>query len=150
MSDLPSFECEYLSRIVESLRKRRKAISHQTSKLNVQKVIEVSRDAALRSKMEKLEIVLQGFASKRDAVLRIFIWQDRWAFVDARLAGTGKRGWNWEWTCEGTLLGSVSGRQIVEALEEAVALASSMNADQVAKFDQVWKHMFYSKPKLIT
>jgi len=150
MNDLPSFECEYLSGVVESFRKRRKAISHQTSKLNVQKVIEVSRDVALTSKMEKLEIDLRCFASKPDAVVRIYIWQDRWAFVDARQAGTGKRGWNWEWTCEGTILGSVSGRQIVEALEETIALASSMNADQVAEFDQVWKHMLYSKPKLIT
>lgn len=140
----PKFENAFIAELIDSVQKRRKAIAYRVRELRCDKVIERSGDA----EQEKLEIEFHVRASARGCVVRLFIWEDRWVFVDARVGS--KHGWKWEWTREGKLLGSVNGRSLVEALERTIDFAPSMSTAETHLLDGVWIRMFGAKPKLVS
>lgn len=123
----PTFESAFINDVLEALRKRQKAIKYKVRDITCEKVIE--RDEVDR---EKMEITIRPL---RRAAIRLFIWDDRWAWVDCRL-GT-KKGWAWQWTTDGRLLGSIDGRMVVSLLEQTIdAAATADNGTSV--FADVW------------
>lgn len=140
----PKCENAFIADLIVSVQRRRKAIAYRVRVLRCDKVIERNGDV----EQEKLEIELHVRASARVCVVRLFIWEDRWVFVDARVGS--KHGWKWEWTRKGKLLGSVNGRSLAEALERTIDFAPSMSTAETHLLDGVWIRMFGAEPRLVS
>jgi hypothetical protein len=143
MRSIPRFENEFLEDVADSLRKRLKAISHQASRIDGQKVYETVGSA----KEEKFEIYLAKTSSRNGPRIRVNVWADRWISVDAREPSPkGVKGWLWEWTTEGRLMGGLGGKEIVQALEAGISSLYQIDKDRVHKFDEIWRPILARGP----
>jgi hypothetical protein len=137
MITLPTFEDDFLNAVVESLRRRRKAISHKSAAIRVERIREVDGNC----ETEKLEINLKLY----DKIsVRLHAWQTRWIWLDVRKSS--KRGWVWSWEQEGRPLPPLGGREIVDALETTHDLAFDMNAARTHEFTAIWAPMLARGP----
>ncbi len=139
---IPSFESPFLSEFGEAIQRRQKAIKHSTFGLECVRVI----DERARPPEEKLELIIAG-PRRFSHCLRANAWPDRWMWIDAR--EPGKRGWKWQWTREGRLLGNCTGANLVEALE--LSYAASPFVSEKAFTDQVaaiWRPLLATGPRL--
>ena len=141
---IPTFETTFLSEIGESIRRRQKALKHKTFGMKCERAWESSEGL----KREKLELTLSGPPRSKDAQLRFFAWSDRWIWADAREGGTP--GWKWEWTVEGSVLGNVTGRDVVNAVESSYS-ASPFLSDRNFKgeINAIWKPLLKAKLSLV-
>ena len=130
----PPTESPFLRGILDGLSKRRKAIRYKVRQISVEKV----RERTGSEEREKLEITCEGNAQK----LRLFLWDDRWVFVDARISS--KQGWAWEFTYQGRWMGIADARVLVAALEQSIE-ASSLGDS--AKLEGVWRPLLAQGPR---
>ncbi len=137
----PSSENKFLASVLTGLKKRHKALKHKTSAIACDKVIERLGDTS----REKLEVSLRSIAAEGKLHLRAFVWEDRWVWIDCR--SPSKRGWRWEWTHEGRLLPIHDGRKLVDALEGALDLAYSVDADAASELSATWRTLLAQGPK---
>ena len=121
------------------MRRRRRAIRYRVPSLTAEKVVERTST----TDREKLEITCEIGA--RRARLRIFIWEDRWIWVDARRPSK-VAGWSWQFTREGRVVGGLDGRRLVQVLEASVDAASSSDEDAARALDEVWQSIFAIGP----
>lgn len=129
----------FLSDVLLALEKRRKAIRHKVRQLAVEKVLE----RADGDQQEKLEICCDVGVREK---VRLFLWDDRWVFVDAR-APTKDSGWAWEFTNQGRLGGGSDARALVQAFEQSIDAAADQSADGLAR---VWTPLLASGPRLVS
>lgn len=136
---IPLFESEFLENVARAFRKRRKALSHRTTRADYAKVYDVKGT----ERHERLEIYLDELRL-RGALLRLHAWQNRWIWLDAR-RGT-KTGWAWSWSLEGRLLGECSGQNVIEALEETHDLLYQMDSSRTPELSEPWKKLLGRGP----
>jgi hypothetical protein len=136
----PTFGSAFINDVLDALRKRQKAIKYKVRDIGCEKVIE--RQEADR---EKLEITIH--TSER-AAIRLFIWDDRWAWVDCRL-GT-KDGWAWQWTTDGRVMGSIDGQIMVSSLEQSIDAAAAVGSNGTSTFADVWSTKLARGPRLVS
>lgn len=129
----PRPKSPFLADALRCLAKRRKAIRHKVRDIAVEKVLERTGS----EEREKLEIACTGPA------LRLFLWDDRWVFVDARTLAK-HQGWTWEFTYQGRLAGGVDARRLVAALEETI---EAVTFQSTARLEQLWKPLLASGPR---
>ncbi|MFO1187500.1 MAG: hypothetical protein U1E87_08660 [Alphaproteobacteria bacterium] len=142
---LPHFESEFLAEVEFALRKRSKALKYKTFGLRCERVL----DSTEASRQEKFELTLDGPPATRGAWLRLFVWSDRWVWVDAR--ELGKTGWKWECTLEGKLLGRFGGRDLIEAAENSYTHCPfCTSTESVEDVKAIWQSMLATGPKLVT
>lgn len=139
----PKFENTLLENLAFSLRKRHKALKHKVGKLDCERIIELADG----QRVEKMELALHPLASGHSVCLRVFAWEDRWIWLDARAAT--KRGWAWEWTYEGRLLGEYSGREIVEGIETTLTSILGIESRGTGELTDVWAGLLAQGPKAI-
>jgi hypothetical protein len=125
----------FLAEVLASLAKRRKAIRHKARSITVEKV----RERANAEEREKLEISAEVGAAR----LRLFVWDDRWVFIDAR-APTKRSGWAWEFSYEGRMVGDEA-RALIGAFEQSIEATTTQPAETLAG---VWKPLLASGPRL--
>lgn len=125
----------FLAGVAIALDKRRKAIRYSLRNLKVESCEERLSD----EEPDKLEIT--GKLGRTN--LRLFVWEDRWVFVDARTPMKGD-GWAWESTHEGRLTAG-DAQVLVNALEASIAAASGQSSDE---FERVWKPLLATGPRL--
>jgi hypothetical protein len=125
----------FLADIHFSLAKRRKAIRHKVRDIAAEKVKERSEGV----EREKLEITRE--IDGRGTSLRLFLWEDRWTFVDARRP-TKREGWAWVFTSEGRAV--VDARTIIEGLEASIDAAALQS---VEAFERIWRPMLATGPR---
>jgi hypothetical protein len=141
---LPTFETEFLSEVGSSVRRRQKAIKHKAFGLNCERLWETTDG----TKREKLELTLLGPTSSRSAQLRFFAWSDRWIWVDAREGS--KLGWKWEWTIQGRILGHVTGRDLMDAVESSYAASPFLSdRDFLDEIESIWRPLLAARPSLV-
>jgi hypothetical protein len=141
---IPTFETEFLSEVGDSVRRRQKAMKHRAFGLSCERLWETTDG----TKREKLELTLLGPPSSRSAQLRFFVWSDRWIFVDAREGS--KLGWKWEWTIEGKILGGVTGRDLIKAVESSYAASPFFSdLDFLDEIKSIWKSLLAARPSLV-
>lgn len=126
---------QFLAAVLAGLGKRRKAIRHKCHSIAVEKVLERTST----NEHEKLEISSEVGGAR----LRLFVWDDRWVFVDAR-APTQNGGWAWEFTQQGRLIGD-EGRALVQALEASIDAAATECREAM---ERVWKPLLATGPRL--
>jgi hypothetical protein len=125
----------FLADTLRCLAKRRKAIRRKVRDIALEKVLERT-DGQER---EKVEITCTG------PTFRLFVWDDRWVFVDARALAKGQ-GWTWEFTYQGRLMGGVEAPGLVKAFEDSIEAAGVQSS---ATLERVWKPLLASGPRPI-
>lgn len=133
------FKSAFLTDVLLALAKTRKAIRHKVRQLAVEKVLEHTDG----DHHEKLEICCEVGAREK---IRLFLWDDRWVFVDARTP-TKDSGWKWEFTHQGRLGGGSVGRALVQAFEQSIEAAADQSADGLGR---VWMPLLASGPRLVS
>jgi len=124
----------FLAGTLAALGKRRRAIRHKVSSIAVEKVLErTSTD-----EHDKLEI----FATVGAARLRLFVWDDRRVFIDARTP-TKTSGWAWEFSYQGRMAVSEP-RFLIEAFEQSIDAVAAQSGDAL---DGVWKPLLATGPR---
>jgi hypothetical protein len=127
----------FLTDTLAALSKRRKALRHKLRHISVERVLERTEG----NEWEKLEVSCEALGPR----LRLFVWQDRWVFVDARTPT--KEGWAWEFTTQGRLVGGVEARALVAALEATIE-ASFLESS--AALERVWTPLLATGPRPVT
>jgi hypothetical protein len=146
MSQIPTFDNDFLEDVAYGLRKRRKAISRMFSLVECYKVYETFHGR----KEEKLELHIDENTSRRSPGLRLFAWVDRSLWIDARaISDKGKKGWKWTWTAEGRLVGGLSGCNLVSAIEQSSRLLHGMDGSQTGRFDEIWNPLLARGPMTV-
>jgi len=112
MSTLPKFENSFLNEVAESFTKKRKSLAYDSHDLRFNKVYDIVED----KKVEKVEIFIQSSSSRNCIKMRLYVWGDRWIWIDARKGR--KKGWEWEYSKDGRLSGHSSPRQLIEAFKK--------------------------------
>ena len=143
MLPLPISDHEWITDVLDGLRRRSRALKHKLHSVECERVFE----EAGGNRTERIDLTFRQSRSSKGVVLRAKIWQDRWAWVDARSGGNG--GWIFEWTVEGRAAGGVSGQALMRAIEETYdALPISDSADDAA-LNEKWKVILLRGPKLV-
>jgi hypothetical protein len=124
----------FLSDTLAALAKRRRAIRHKTRGLAVDKVLE--RTGA--EEQEKLEISAEVGAAR----LRLFVWDDRWVFIDARIP-TKTSGWEWEFSYQGRLVGDDT-RALFGGFEQSIDAVAAQSDEAL---DNVWRPLLAAGPR---
>src|SRR5262245_21939179 len=109
---LPTSDHSWISDVLDGLRRRSRALKHKTHSVECDRVFE----EAAGKRTERVDITFRKSRSSQGFVLRAKIWQDRWTWIDVRAGG--RIGWKFEWTTEGRAAGGLSGRALLEAIEE--------------------------------
>lgn len=142
MLPLPHSANLWLVDFLESLRRRHRALKHKLHSIECERVFEEVDGV----KSERIDLRLQRFASSQSLVLRVQLWPDRWAWVDAREGG--RNGWTLEWNFQGRAAGRITGQQFVAALEETLHELNSgvVNHD---KLGHIWAPILLVGPRSI-
>lgn len=140
----PQFESDFLNDVAFSFKKRRKSLKHRCAQIAFGKVYEIENN----QETERLELKLQARSSSKGERLRLHAWPDRWIWVDARKGA--KKGWEWEWTFDGRLLGAFTGRDLIAAVEESLAFSFySDTAPQSYDVSNIWQPLLAKGPTRI-
>ena len=128
------FESEFLNEVDNSLAKRRKALKHKFHEVESEKTYEIEHGV----ENERFELRIRSSPSPKDLRCRLVAWPNRWVWVDARKSA--KMGWEWVWTFEGRLLGTLTSRDLVIALELSLDLSKqSGRAIDMMSISKIWK-----------
>jgi len=134
-------ESPFLSELAEGLKKRRKSLSHGGGSITCERV----QDRSEGVEREKLEVVFKRRPNIRSVSVRLFVWSDRWAWIDAR--EPTKNGWKWEWAAQGRLLGPDVGVRLAMAFQSTVTLSKAANSSIADELTQLWSPLLAKGPE---
>lgn len=137
ISQWPMFQSDFLNIMIASVRKRSKSIKHKVRQYSFIKVIEKNEG----EEIEKLEI--QFILPINNATIRIYLWEDRWIWIDIR--ESSKQGWKFEWSKEGRI-GDKDVIDIRQAIESTISLSSSLHAGLSKEFERCWSQIALGGP----
>lgn len=126
---------ETLKEVYESVRRRSKAIRHRGGTLTYARVIERENEC----ETEKLEFSYRSNRAKTSPVIRMYVWSDRWVWIDARKSA--KRGWEWEWTGEGRVFGPSIGQFLTKAFENSISEMTRNNENTASNIEVIWNSL---------
>lgn len=126
----PTPENQFLNDVVLSIKRRRKALKHKNVSVVCERLVE-DDGGKIREKIELEFLKIRGVS------IRIFLWSDRLIWIDSR--AHCRNGWIWDWSCEGRVLGSLSGREIVKSVEDMLDLSSTMSTENLGNFAKIWE-----------
>ena len=129
----PTFDDEFLNAISGALRRRSKSLKYRTSSISIQKVFEQTTEG----RYEKLEGEVQTNSTRRAPTFSFNLWHDRLVWLDARRLG--QSGWDWTWTSEGRLVGTVGSREIGSAIEKTIEAIKGEAFDRQQIFEAIWQ-----------
>lgn len=143
MLPLPTSDHAWIADVLDGLRRRSRALRHKMHSVECERVFEEVEG----ERTERIDITLRQSRSSQGFVLRAKIWQDRWAWIDARSGG--KNGWTLEWTVEGRAAGSVTGQALMETVEEMFDAISISKAADDAALSKMWRPILSRGPKRV-
>lgn len=121
-----------LKDVYENIKRRSKAIKYRGGLLSCERILERDGDES----MEKLEFSYGPKKSVSAPSIRMYVWSDRWVWVDAREAS--RNGWKWEWTGEGRAPGQDFGRVLTKALERSIDEAITCLGNAPDELEKIW------------
>jgi hypothetical protein len=139
MLDRP--DCPFILHILDSLKRRGKALKHRNAIPTIERFIEV-RDGESE---ERVEITLK--ARKRQ-ILALTIWCDRWVSVRAS-ESISQVGWKFQYTHSGRFLRADGGRDLIEAVEASLSEMSEMTDANVERLDVIWRSLLAIGPQAL-
>ena len=129
----------FLADLLDSLRRRSKALKHKNSTPEVERFID-TRDGLTE---ERIEI---RFSNRRRQQLTLTVWEDRSMRVSASEA-IWQAGWKFQLCSEGRFNGSGGGREIVDALEASLSAMFGMTGNDATRLDAVWGPLLAKGPQ---
>ncbi len=141
MQIVPDFENHVLTEIAVTFAKKRRSLKYNASTLKFHKVYDIVEG----EKVEKIEISVESSRSRNSIRMRLYIWEDRWVWIDVRKAG--KVGWDWEFSKHGRLSGNYSPRQFIEAFKEFYSSSALFDSQATAlEAFAVWNEILATGP----
>ena len=141
MRNLPTFTSPFLYDVTKSFSKVRKSIKYDAYEVKFNKVM----DLVDGRKSEKIEISIRSSASRSDVITRLYIWDDRWLWLDSRKSQ--KKGWEWEYNIEGRLSGLATEKNLMEALKAFYKESLFYNDDNIiSQANTHWKKLIATGP----
>lgn len=131
----------FLAELLDCIRRRRKSLKHQTRSFTVERLVEMGSG----DPVERIEIEARLGAK---TVVRLFAWQSRQIWIDARQPGAGG-GWAWAFTDEGRLTGENDARSLLAAFEATLAMSFGMTAASADGFSSIWAALLAKGPRQI-
>jgi len=142
VNNLPEFESRYLTEITQSFSKVRKSLKYSSHDVKFNKVMDKIDDGQI----EKIELSVRSSRSRNNIRVRLYTWEDRWVWIDARKSK--KEGWEWEYTIEGRLSGSTSERELMETFKAFNRNSTTYNEDSITKEANLhWMKLIATGPK---
>jgi len=141
----PESENESLRKFIEATRRRQKALNYKFGEINFTKVVEI--DDGISS--ERLELILRRKKkSPNSLTIRVYFWEDRWVWIDAREGQ--KIGWKFEWSFEGRLSGSRDCQDLIECIEQSYSLFLDIgDYDPTSNLQKIWHDVLLKGPVVI-
>lgn len=144
MKHLPDFESSFLQDITESFSRVRKSIKYDADDLKFTKVL----DKVSNASSEKIEITICSSKSRNSIRIRMYVWDDRWLWIDARRSTNINDGWEWEYTIEGKMSGSSTERELFDTLKSFYKESQMYNAENAtSNANLCWKKLIATGPK---
>lgn len=137
----PEPKNRHLKTYIFSLKKRSKAIKYKCDSIQCERVIENFQ----QRRVEKIETEVQFI--DRTQQLRLFIWEDRWIWLDARKSS--KSGWVWEWEFSGRVINDETFVDTIKLFERTIEAVSHNKIDTLLKLEVFWEKIVATGPKLI-
>ncbi|MEP0095257.1 hypothetical protein [Parasphingorhabdus sp.] len=138
---MPRVDSEFLEGVLESIRRRSKALKHRNAKPAIERFLEVQEDHF----EERIEIRID---IRPRQTLRLKLWSDR--FIDVWAAeSVWQAGWKFQYQKSGRFVGGIDGRKIVGAIEESLSAMFEMTADDTSELEQTWKPLLASGPSAL-
>ncbi|MEO0461845.1 MAG: hypothetical protein AAF127_01860 [Pseudomonadota bacterium] len=134
-------DSEFLSQVLDSLRKRRRALKHISGVPQIERFVDVHED---RSE-ERLEVTFNPFTHQR---LRAIFWDDRWIQISA-LESIPKAGWKFEFAAEGRFLRGNDGKSVIAAIEQTLSMMFEATQEDAMEFDQIWAPLLAAGPAAV-
>ena len=139
MSAIPHFaDSQFLTAVVEALRKRGRAIKHQGVSLTTTRTVEVTDG----EKCERLEI--EARLRKRQQ-FKLFAWDDRALWMHAA-EGSPAGSWNFQFTDGGRLMSAHTAADLVSALEASWEAMFEITAEDLDRLGSIWSPLLAKGP----
>ena len=123
-------ESHFLEEVLESLKRRSKALKHRNATPVVDRFLEVDDGRT----EERIEL---RFQPRQRQTLVITLWSDRHLHVLAT-ESISQAGRKFEYQSSGRFIGGNDGRHIVGAIESTLSEMFEMTAEQTPKFSKIW------------
>ena len=136
-----SADAPFLQDVLVALIRRSKALRHKGLALKIERIIETNDGRTT----ERLDLI---FHLRKRQSISLTLWQDRAIWVHACEA-ISKGGWNFQFTNSGRLVGPLSGRDIVVAIEETALGMFGMTEDSVQLLGSIWHQLLARGPKAV-
>jgi hypothetical protein len=136
-----SADAPFLQDLLNALRRRQKAFAHKGVKLIADRVIEEKPDG----RIERIDLVLR---LRKRQIITLTIKQDRTVRLHACEA-IAKAGWRFQYTSNGRLLGTQSGRDLVEAMEATASSMFGMTDQTAGSLSLIWDQLLARGPQSI-
>lgn len=134
-------ESKFLDDVLESFRRRSKALKHRNAKPKLERFLEVHEGQSI----ERLEVQIDR---KPRQILRLTLWSDRQIDVLAAEAIRGA-GWRFQYQNAGRFAGGVDGRKVVAAVEASLSAMFEIASEDVPQLEQIWKPLIAKGPRVL-
>ena len=132
-------DCPFILDVLDSLKRRGKALKHRNATPTIERFIELRDDEA----EERVEIT---FKPRNRQILALTIWCDRWVSIRASEA-IPQAGWKFQYTHSGRLLGAEGGRDLVEATEASLTAMYELDDGNISRLDIIWRSLLANGPQ---
>ena len=139
--DVRRIDSEFLEDVLESFRRRSKALKHRNAKPQIERFLEVQEDQST----ERIEILIDR---KPRQTLRLILWSHRYIDVLAAEA-ISQAGWKYQYQYSGRFVGGAGGRKIVAAVEASLSAMFELTSEDVFKLEQIWKPLLAKGPRVL-
>jgi hypothetical protein len=132
-------DCPFILDVLDSLKRRSKALKHQNATPTIERFIEM-RDG------ETNERVDVKFKARQRQILALSIWCDRWISIRAS-ESISQAGWKFQYTHSGRFLGAEGGRDLIAAAEVSLSAMYELTDMNVGRLDLIWRPLLANGPQ---
>lgn len=133
-------DCPFLLDVLDSLKRRGKALKHRNATPIIECVIEL-RDGKTE---ERVEVT---FKVRKRQIVALTVWGDRWISIRAA-ESIPQAGWKFQYTHSGRFLGTEGGRDLVKATEASLSEMYELTDTTVERLDLIWRPLLANGPQV--
>lgn len=133
-------DCPFLLDVLDSLKRRGKALKHRNATPIIERFIEL-RDGKTE---ERVEVT---FKVRKRQIVALTVWGDRWISIRAA-ESIPQAGWKFQYTHSGRFLGTEGGRDLVKATEASLSEMYELTDTTVERLDLIWRPLLANGPQV--
>lgn len=129
--------------VANAFEERRKSIKRRGASLELVPAKDMG-DGRERAR-ERIDVVISFRIDGSRANIRVYIWDDRWIWIDARRSA--KSGWAWQFTSEGRFLPIHDARMLVALTEKTLSAGYLSEGNVATALSELWQRFLASGPR---